>query len=150
MRIIAPPPSGTDTHPVVGAMRRLCLLAATGCASLHALPPEQPCLEAGYAISSRTFECTGDADLANARYHQFEREYDCVDLPEWHLATGTMGSRIEGDTGALPFDPQDAFHCAFAIRQLACELVEAYGDDLEQYLASSDACAWVVKQGGAP
>jgi hypothetical protein len=131
-------------------VRRLCLLAATGCASLHALPREQPCVEAGYAISSRTFECTGDAELANARYLQFEKEYDCVPLAPWHLDTGTMGSRIEGDTGALTLQPQDAFHCAFAIRQLACELVEGYGDDLDQYLASSDACGWVVKKGGAP
>jgi hypothetical protein len=131
-------------------MRRLWMLAATGCATLHALPREQPCHEAGYAISSRTFECTGDADLANARYRQFEADYECVPLAEWHLDTGTEGSRIEGDTGGLTLLPQDSFHCAFAIRQLACELVEAYGDDLDQYLASSDACGWVVKKGGAP
>ena len=46
-----------------------------GCPSLKALPQDQPCLEAGYAIARRTFECTGDGDLANARYELFEAEY---------------------------------------------------------------------------
>ena len=79
-------------------MRRNLPLLAVGCASLHALPKDQPCVEAGYAISARTFECTGDADLANARYLAFEREYDCVDLPEWHIEGGTEVARcVQGE-----------------------------------------------------
>lgn len=130
-------------------MRRVvALLMGAGCPSLHALPKEQPCIEAGYAISARTFQCTDDAELANARYLLFERSYDCVPLPEWHVEGGPEGTRIEGDTGALPMSPPDAFHCAFEIRQLPCELVEDYGDDLALWLSSSDACAWVTTPAG--
>lgn len=133
-------------------MRQIFWVAlCAGCATLHDLPREQPCYEAGYAISSRTFECSGDADLANQRYHQFQSEYECVPVPEWHLDTGIAGTYIQGGTGGVELLPQDAFHCAFAIRQIPCELVEEYGDDLARYLASSDACTWIVKpKGGKP
>ena len=122
--------------------------AAAGCPSLHALPPEQACLEAGYAISARTFDCTGDPELANERYLAFERRYDCVPPPEWHVE-GTVTTFIAGDTGQLPFAPPDAFHCSYAIRQLPCELVETYGADLDRWLAASNACAWVVEPAGS-
>ena len=52
------------------------------------------------------------------------------------------------DGEPLPVPPADYFHCAFAIRQLPCELVEAYGDDFAQYLTASDACPWVVAPAG--
>ena len=131
-------------------MRRLPLLILAGCPSLHALPKDQPCLEAGYAISGRTFECTADPDLSNERYLRFEREYDCVPLPEWHIAQGSTsgGTFVQGDTGDLPIHPPDAFHCAFAIRQLPCELVEEYGDGFDLWLSSSEACDWVVEPAG--
>ena len=130
-------------------MRRAALLLlSAGCPSLHALPKEQPCIEAGYAISARTFECTDDSELANARYLLFDRSYDCIPLPEWHVEDGTAGTGIEGDTGDLPMSPPDAFHCAFVIRQLPCELVEDYGDDLGLWLSSSDACDRVTEPAG--
>ena len=119
-------------------------LVLAGCASLHALPPEQPCLEAGYAIAARTYECTGDGELANDRYLTFRDDYRCVPIPEWHLEDGSVGAHLEGDSGLLELDPPDAFHCAFAIRQLPCELVADYADDLDQWLASSNACDWVT------
>lgn len=123
---------------------RFAALALAGCPSLEALPPEQPCVEAGYAISSRTFECTGDEALANARYLAFREAFTCVPIPPWHLVEGPEGAHLEGETGLLQWDPPDAFHCAFAIRQLPCEQVELYGDDLDQWLTCSAACARVT------
>jgi hypothetical protein len=129
-------------------VRRALFLLLAGCPSLHALPKDQACTEAGYAISGRTFECTADPDLSNERYLQFERDYDCVPLPDWQIEGGTAGTRLVGDTGDLPYYPPDAFHCAFAIRQLPCELVDEYGDDLDLWLATSDACEIVVAPAG--
>lgn len=128
------------------------LLPATlaGCASLEALPKDSPCTEAGYAISRRTFECTGDGDLANARFEAFEKQYQCIELPDWYVDTGVVTQYIqpEGSGGAL--HPPDYFHCAFAISLLPCELVTDYGDDLSKWLQSSNACDYVIepKRGG--
>lgn len=138
-------------------MRRLALvptLALAACPSLHTLPEEQACVEIGYAIADRTYACTSDPDLANERYLAFEDAYDCLDLPDAVIVTSpTGGGTFVGGTDGepLPVQPADYFHCAFAIRQLPCELVETYGDDLAQYLTASDACPWLVAPaGGAP
>lgn len=131
--------------------RSLSLALLTGCASLQALPKDQPCLDAGYAISRRTFECTGDADLANARYELFRERFRCVPLPEYGVDTGVVTKFIAPDDPAYQsVSPPDFFHCAFAIEQLPCELVFEYGDDLHRWLDTSEACAWVVepKEGG--
>ena len=130
-------------------MRSRPLLVLGGCASLHPLPEDQACLDAGYAISRRTLECTNDADLANARFELFVEQYRCKPLPEYTKDTGivTIYLRPE-DTGLVGVSPPDFFHCGFAIQQLACELVEDYGDDLWRYLEASDACPWIVEPKG--
>jgi hypothetical protein len=107
----------------------------TACATLDVMPPDQPCLEAGFAIAARTEECTGDSRLAEARFERFDREYRCV------------------PSGPLHPDPRvqspDLFHCAFAIRNVPCELAVQYGDDLAAWLASSPVCAIVTAPRGA-
>lgn len=125
----------------------LALLA--GCASLQALPKDSPCVEAGYAISRRTFECTGDDALANARFEAFEKQYSCIELPDWSVDTGVVTKVLETDgSGGDGLHPPDYFHCAFAIDLLPCELVAEYGDDLDRWLASSNACAYVIEPKG--
>lgn len=56
----------------------LALTGLPGCPAIQELPPEQPCLEAGYAIAYVTEECSGDRALANARYEDFAETYTCI------------------------------------------------------------------------
>lgn len=133
-------------------IRKLVVLASVGgagCASLQALPKDSPCVEAGYAIARRTFECTGDGDLANARFESFQARYACIALPSWFVDTGVVTQVLEPAESGLYLDPPDYYHCALAIGQLPCELVLDYGDDLASYLDSSNACAYVVRPKGA-
>ena len=89
-------------------MRPWLPLSLAGCASLQALPPDAPCVEAGYAISRRTFECTGDAELANARFERYRREFECIDLPKWSVDTGEVTKFLEAEgSGAALSPPRD-------------------------------------------
>ena len=120
-----------------------------GCATLEPLPDTQPCLEAGYAIARRTFECTGDGDLANARYEAFEQQYECIPIGDFFVDTGIVTKYLQAtDTADPGVFPPDYFHCALAIDGLACEKVAEFGDDLDQWLAVSNACAYVVQPAG--
>lgn len=120
-------------------MRFLPLILLAGCNNLVPVESTAPCEEAGYALSRRTFECTGDGDLANARYLAFTEAYACTEL-EWD---------VQPDTGLVytlaPGDEVDLFHCAFAIGELPCELVEEYGDDFGQWLTASTACPLILE-----
>ena len=87
----------------------------------------------GFAIARRTFECTGDSELANSRYERFDKELECVEVD----------LSISDDD---PFDEGDYWHCAFALGELARELVDEYGDDVEAWLSTSDGCAYVVRR----
>ena len=109
------------------------LLIAAGCAESHALGPEAPCEEAGYAIASRAEECSGDAEYAAGLQAQFAEAYTCVEpqLPD-------------------PLQERDLFECALVLRNIACELANEYGDDLNAWLQSSPVCAAItVPVGGA-
>lgn len=100
-------------------------VAAAACA--HDLPPEQACIEVGYALAARTEDCTGDADLGVSRQEAFEVEYVCS-LPEL----------------LAPEYERDLFNCALVVRNLACELAVDYGDDLALWLDSSPVCALIL------
>ena len=117
----------------------MILVWLLGCQSLDAVDPEAPCLEAGYAIAWRTYDCTGDADLANARYERFAENYECIaiDYPEIDAEGLTLLENAK--------NPGNYFHCAFLIGELACELVDQYGDDIDQWLATSETCDLVVR-----
>lgn len=101
-------------------------LLLAGCP--HDLPDDQACLEVGTAIGARTEACTGDPELGVARIEAFEAAYACS-LPE--LAT--------------PEQERDLFECALVVRNLACELVEAYGDDLDAWLQSNGTCGVILE-----
>ena len=125
------------------------VLVLTACPSLSQMPRDQPCLDAGYAIARRTYECTGDTALGNERFEQFRREFACIDLPKYAIDTGRVTRFIVAtDTGAT-ISPPDYFHCALAIDALACETVTEFGDDIASWLSVSDACPWVTRPRGA-
>lgn len=107
----------------------------TACDVLRPVPPDQYCKEAGYAIASRTFECTGDDALANARYERFTEAYSCI---EYDLERTNVQGAAE----------KDLFHCGLAIGAMTCEEVADCGDDIGCYLTRSPTCALVVA--GAP
>ena len=112
-------------------------LGASGCLGFQPGDPEQPCWEAGYAIAAVTEDCTGDRELANARYEAFDAAYTCIprepDDPEL-LAQG--------------IGPEDLYDCAFAIGRLPCAVVEDFGDDIAAYLSISPGCALVTAPAG--
>ena len=112
-------------------MTLLWLLA--GCSNLKQMPPDLPCREAAFAIASRTEECTGDLELASARVDAFQETYTCI-------AVDTTDPVFDGPAIAV----EDLFDCSFSIRELPCELVEEYGDDLELYLLNSPSCTWII------
>lgn len=117
----------------------IVLLWMAGCG--HTLRPVEgtlPCEDTAVAISRRTYECTGDGDLANARYELFWEQYSCVEVD--------LSSDLDGAWyTALESAPGDWFHCAWAVGELACELVDAYGDDLDLWLSASPVCPYVVE-----
>lgn len=116
----------------------LLLLASCG-ATLRPVEGTLPCEDTAVAISRRTYECTGDSDLANARYELFFQQYTCVEVDlETELA--------EAWYDTLESAPGDWFHCAWAVGELACELVEDYGDDLSLWLSASPVCPYVVEE----
>ena len=57
----------------------LCLLLPGCILAFSAVDPQQPCLEAGYAIAYAIDSCTGDEETANAAFEQFDAEYTCID-----------------------------------------------------------------------
>ena len=131
-------------------MRRIAALAVAlaGCRSLTVLPDDAACVDAGYAISRRTFECTGDPALADARFDRYRRDYVCRDLPPAPDRDVPFTQRDTSDSG-VEVAPEDLFHCSYAISLLPCELVDEYGDDLDRWLATSDACGWIVDPAGS-
>ena len=116
----------------------MLLLALLGCNTARPLADTLPCEDAAVAISRRTYECTNDGDLANQRYEDVVASYECIPV--------TYETDIEGAWYDVIEDaPGNWFHCAFAIGELPCELVEAYGDDFELWLDASPVCAVVME-----
>ncbi len=115
-------------------MRWLPLLGLAACP--RPMDPEQPCEEVAYAIGARSEECTGDGELGETRVQALLDGYTCLDRAEEDPVTGVFG----GD---------DGFACALVLRDVACELVEEAGDDLEVWLSFSPNCAGALAPVGA-
>lgn len=110
--------------------------ALLGCLSCNrSMEDDAFCREAAFAIAGRTEECTGDVALATARYEAFFDAYTCVEIPPERL----------GEDTAAAIAPQNLAHCALAIRNLPCALVDGYGDELDRYLSASPVCAALVE-----
>lgn len=104
------------------------LLLCAGCP--RPLDDDHACTEIGTAIGARTQDCTGDAELGEARIEAFEAQAVCL----INDTGGTQG--VLGD---------DAYACALILRNLACELVERDGDDLDAWLAHATSCRLAVE-----
>lgn len=109
-------------------MRALPLLLVFGCT--RRIDAESPCREVAYAIASRTVDCTGDEDLATARAEEVSSAWTC-------LAPGPEANGA--DTGSF-ITPENLYHCAYTLRGLSCDEVDALGDDLDAWLATSPIC----------
>lgn len=99
--------------------------------NIQEVAADQPCLEAGYAIARRTEECTGDRELANARYDAFGSEWRCIATPP--------------DDPAYRDIAADLYGCAATISSLSCDTVDEFGDDLDLWLGVDPACGYIVE-----
>jgi hypothetical protein len=84
------------------------------------------CKDIGYSIASRTFACTGDSRLANARYRRFEDALECT------------RSTAEAQ------DAQFSYRCPVAIEALDCPTVLSFGEDFTKWLGVAAECAMIV------
>jgi hypothetical protein len=111
----------------------VALLCLAGCVQpfITRVADDQPCIEAGYAIARRTEECTGDRELANARFHTFEREWVCIPTPP--------------DDPELSDIAPDLYGCAATISSLSCDAVGELADELSLWLGVDPACGYVVE-----
>ena len=110
-------------------MTRVAWALALG-ACTQAIDADSPCREVAYAIAARTVECTGDDAAADRRAQSIQGRYTCL----------APGPEANGDDTASFVAPENLYHCAYTIRALSCAEVDAFGDDLEQWLTVSPIC----------
>ncbi len=82
------------------------------------------CRSVPYALASRTLSCTGDADLANARYEQFSANLVCL-----------------YDPGLHDYEKRAWFRCAGSVSAVDCDALAAAGTDFGRVLATIVDCA---------
>lgn len=99
----------------------LLLLPAAACQT-YDVDSAEPCRQAGFSIAARTQACTGDADLANARYERFVDQYRCL----------VKDARVPD------------FQCAVDVNAVVCTEALAFGDDLDKWLETSKSCSVVL------
>ena len=97
-------------------------LVAAACAPTYDMDAAEPCRQAGFSIAARTQACTGNADLANARYDKFVSEYRCL----------VKDARVPD------------FQCAVDVNALDCMAAAESGDDLDKWLTRSKYCSNVL------
>ncbi len=100
-------------------------------ACAHRVADDQPCFEAQVAMAARLEDCTGDTERALELYDQVEVDHTCAFADD---------PRFEPEGSAVQ---AGAYECAFAIRNLACELAEAYDQDVDQWLTAAPVCQWL-------
>lgn len=129
MLFTAPCPRNGARHPHRNRSGPLLLVLCTavvtalGCDKPYReFPKDQVCRDVGYAISARTFECTDDPELAEARFDAFLEQYTC-------------------GVQSLQYDPIDVwYHCVAKINEVGCDNVTTWKEDLSQYLLQSPTC----------
>jgi len=84
------------------------------------------CLQTQRAVAVRTYDCTGNWDVAEGRSRRL------LVSPSTCLDEESRNTR-----------------CANAILDLSCEEVRAFGDDLTAWLAVDDSCSETFDLGGA-
>ena len=105
----------------------LSVVLAVGCARV--IDDDQPCAEARIAMAARLEECTGDSEAASALLDKATEETEC----QWPDGDPRLDTAVPGvQTGV--------YECAFVLRNLACEIAEANGQDVDAWLAASPVC----------
>lgn len=125
----------------------MCGLIASGLAAIaifavactsDELPKDEVCRDVGYSVANRVFACLGDGQLANQRYEQVWDGFNCnaadIERAEFDFENGDFGRYTEG---AL-------YQCPAAVRNVTCEQVAAYGDNLAAWIAEASPMCPIV------
>lgn len=119
-----------------GCAVTLLVLVLLGCgATYRPIDDDEYCTEVAFSYSNLIFNCTGDDEEANQGYRDFAKRYACVA----HEAKDDEERSV-------------SLGCAINMRQLSCEELERWGDDVDQLLHSADeTCAdIIVHEDGTP
>ena len=108
------------------SMRRGPILAMLACSCVMPLKGEHICAEAFQAVALRTLECTGDVELANDRYEQFQQNIEYI----------TSVDNNDGDVARQ-------MECPSELARLPCDEVVEKGDRLDWWQAQSPSCVEV-------
>lgn len=90
--------------------------------------PTAPCQDVADTLASLAFACGANHARANARYHHFFDNYQCVAY----------------DPTTTPFE--ELWHCSYSISQLDCATVDEYGTDFDRYFTLSPACPLIIRR----
>jgi hypothetical protein len=82
------------------------------------LANDQVCLDAGYALSNRVYDCTGSPESANDRFDWYRDRFSCV-APGYLDPNGFTGTVPDTD----PRSPLVTYQCVDRLRQLSCDQV---------------------------
>jgi hypothetical protein len=105
---------------LMGAIVSQSWFSALGCSGVDEVDTTALCDDTIQAISQRTLACSGDRDLANARFSTLKNQAVCkTGVP---VGPGTDDLR---------------FHCAQAIQLVPCTEVSTRGDNLRAWLTDS-------------
>jgi hypothetical protein len=115
----------------------LAVSLITACGGVDDFHDDEPCKQAGYAIASRTLDCTSDADLSDARYEALIASTRCV---AGNLNTTEF--KCNGD----PHCGVNNFTCAVELNKVDCATVKAYGSDMRMWITHNGACTDILKQ----
>lgn len=106
-------------------MRAPALLLLASCHPQRPLTPQQLCDDVGYALSSRAWSCSGDADHANEMYGDLVDATECAvtELAEltdtgWLASGDGQGVFLTEAGGSLPV--RDAYACPAATLEIDC------------------------------
>lgn len=113
----------------------LVSLALAGCGGVSDFDDDDACKNAGYAIASRTLDCTSNPTLANERYLSMRRSTRC---------TAKSIGETEFKCGNDPKCGLTQFTCAVMLNKTTCAEVASYGDDIDRWLAHSGYCANIM------
>ena len=99
-------------------------LPLASCFNARDRDASEGCDNVGYAIASRTRACSGDPDLANARYARFAAATRCT----------------------LTYSHDEDFACAYTVNAATCAQVAAAGDDIDRWIALDPRCATILSR----
>ena len=126
----------------------LFLLVAS-CRAQRQLTPDGLCADIGYALSARTWDCTGDADEANALYEELFEYAECrvVDYTQ-DIDSGWLGEE-RGETYFInsfgeSITVGEAYACPAAAQSINCAATASARDALAALVEVEPLCSRVL------